>query len=153
MRAGWRLVREVRREERRPVVLYDHSVILRHVDSRWELIVSWRRQKHFLKFVWLCLWRFPKNLTEFHFSLCSKHVHHSLLWMTNKPCFYINVNWMWSKCLKCCRKAKKKKRLLFISIVSKRWIFRMMNKEITDIHYGSLHNCCFLCTMTTTAVT
>lgn len=42
--AGRGLVREVRREERRPVVLYDHGVVLRHVDGRRELIVSWRRQ-------------------------------------------------------------------------------------------------------------
>lgn len=46
--AGRRLVREVGWEEGRPVVLYDHSVILRHVDGRRELIVSWRRRDHFL---------------------------------------------------------------------------------------------------------
>lgn len=40
--AGWRLVREVRRQKGGPVVLDDHGVVLRHVDRRRELVVSWR---------------------------------------------------------------------------------------------------------------
>lgn len=38
--AGRRLVGEVWREERRPVVLDDHRVVLRHVDGRGQLVVS-----------------------------------------------------------------------------------------------------------------
>lgn len=38
--AGRGLVGEVRREQRRPVVLDDHRVVLRHVDGGRELVVS-----------------------------------------------------------------------------------------------------------------
>lgn len=40
VRAGRRLVREVWRQQRGPVVLDDHGVVLRHVDRRRELVVS-----------------------------------------------------------------------------------------------------------------
>lgn len=40
VRAGRGVVGQVGREERRPVVLYDHRVVLRHVDGRRELVVS-----------------------------------------------------------------------------------------------------------------
>lgn len=47
VRAGRRLVGEVRRQQRRPVVLDDHGVVLGHVDGRRQLVVSWRRHKQF----------------------------------------------------------------------------------------------------------
>lgn len=46
VRARGRLVRKVGWKKRRPVIFYDHGVVLRHVDGRWELIVSCRGQKY-----------------------------------------------------------------------------------------------------------